>query len=630
MCLRISGELYLFLLLIPHMESSMNCTNHFDSLSKLYQPGRCNLHTIPKGIPHDTWHVSLCCNQITSLHSDVFSLISQCKTIALHQNKISSIQQGAFKNLKKLTLLFLQQNRIQAVKLGVFNDLVQCDTLYLDHNSISCVENNAFNVMKSLKLLSLYRNAISVIKNGSFTGLQSLQCLWLNDNSITHIEHGSFAGLNSLRELNLKFNKISVIEHGQFRDLFSCIILVLHNNLISSIQHEAFKTLESLEMLDLDQNKIVILKHGHFTGLSNLRTLKLGKNRIMVITKGAFHPLFSLNKMSLDQNLLTVLSPDLFHDLPHPLVLSLSSSPGSTWDCSSLCWLKYEEHHKTMRLEGIPTCAFHSDWKSLQCGNPGKFFFLQILCKVGKNVPPIFCDWMKNCNSFQQNSNDCDKSVTQPTSIQQVCVQNQVDSLSSWEVGTMGHTTQDPRWSTIVISHPYVREIQLGKTNQFVQVSFSELTCIGTSYFSFSNHSFADCCRRLQWHRSCILPKDSVQRTIWCFWHCFVQLQWKNNMSEQWDLDKHNSLCRWDLLMRNSPMVKMCWNRFPWILHQPQKQLSELTPDSVQNNWSGKAILRLKRQTPTNQPHYEENQSKSRTLPKTHLVHFKCSAARTK
>ncbi len=50
---------------------------------------------------------------------------------------------------------------------------------------------------------------------------------------------------------------------------------------------------------------------------------------------------------------------------------------------SSMCWLKHEEHHKTINLKQRPICHDGTNWTSIQCGDPGmafwKFLFHSIM-----------------------------------------------------------------------------------------------------------------------------------------------------------------------------------------------------------------------------------------------------------
>ena len=112
-----------------------------------------------------------------------------------------------------------------------------------------------------------------------------------------------------------------------------------------------------------------------FAGLCNLQEILLGQNQISHIEEGAFDSLVSLTYLHLYKNRLTTMNPDIFANVPrHPLVLHLSSTPGTNqWNCSSLCWLKHEELHGTVKWHdgSVPTCADPVNWLLLPCGVQG-------------------------------------------------------------------------------------------------------------------------------------------------------------------------------------------------------------------------------------------------------------------
>ncbi len=307
-------------------------------------------------------------------------------------------------------VVYLAGNEVTSIPDGVFSHLTQCNTLNLGYNKISALENLDFSGMGSLQSLWLGFNQISEIQSGVFVGLKKLTSLWLENNQISSSDAHAFSGLESLVVLVLKSNKLSVVEQRMFAGLKNLNEFNLDNNGIYSIADQAFRELQSLEVLHLSQNKISILPEGLFMGLKKLRQIILTDNQISVIQlrlfaglfqltdlslninqityieEGTFDSLFSTQTVSMEENRLTTLSPDVFLNLPRQRLQLFLSRPfafgTNMWDCSSLCWLKHEEHHGTIIWSqwvfngqprmAVPRCA-EGDWSSLQCGDPGKW-----------------------------------------------------------------------------------------------------------------------------------------------------------------------------------------------------------------------------------------------------------------
>ncbi len=312
-----------------------------------------NLNEVPHDIPADSLQVDLDENAITSLPAGVFSHLTQCTLLSLRHNKISSIEDQAFRGLGSLVELKLSVNKISVLQANMFTGLVNLTTLMLNLNNISLVDENAFRGLESLQQLSLFDNRISQVQPQMFLGLDNLMQLSLTNNQISKIHSGVFAKLNSLRELRLCCNMISILQSGMFSGLGDLMVVYL------------------------DRNEISVLNAGIFAGLKILNKLDLSKNKITHVGEGTFDTLYSIKRIYLDGNQLTTLMPEAFLNLPrNPLGLALSDPlEVNQWDCSSLCWLKYEEQHETIKwlLGKQPKCANGRDWNSIQCDNPGVF-----------------------------------------------------------------------------------------------------------------------------------------------------------------------------------------------------------------------------------------------------------------
>ncbi len=184
------------------------------------------------------------------------------------------------------------------------------------------------------------------------------------------------------KKVKLNGNSISRVPAGVFNRLTQCVSLKLDGNEISVIEKHALKGMINLNKVTLIRNKLSIIQQGSLSGLFYLQTLYLSDNQINTIEEGAFDSLHCLMEVWLMNNLLTTLSPDLFINtlrVKRPIRLTLSSHDAKTddWDCSSLCWLKHENWHRTisnqfMGVVANPLCAAGRAWESLQCGHTGE------------------------------------------------------------------------------------------------------------------------------------------------------------------------------------------------------------------------------------------------------------------
>ncbi len=331
------------------------CRNEYNSTSKIFYRSYWSIQEVPNDIPPEAVEVHLDGNAITFLAARAFSHLTQCWFLDLIYNKISSVDKNAFAGLQSLSTLRFSFNKMP-----------------------SFFSNEVSTELKWLKILFFGQNKLSVIEPGSFDHL--FHCVWfvLRANEITHLPVGLFVHMSKCQNLDLGYNQMSELEPGTFDGL------------------------QQLTGLHLEGNKLTILKPGIFRGLENLHNLHLDNNQIISIDQGAFDSLGSLGGLdslviadltlpmrrgiTLYNNNLTTLSQDLFINLPRPLFLVLRRETIysiSLWNCSSLCWLKHEEKHGTIKLRPLdtkqkawdpstPRCIEGVNWNSLQCGDPGE------------------------------------------------------------------------------------------------------------------------------------------------------------------------------------------------------------------------------------------------------------------
>ncbi len=246
-------------------------------------------------------------------------------------------------------------------------------------------------------IVNLHCNSITFISTGVFSHLTQCVHLNLSFNKISSLGSETFQGLVSLEDLWLRNNTISYINKNSFQGLLSLQNLTLSNNLIIVLDKDTFRGLGELQGLWLYNNKMSFIHRETFQGLVLLKELYLQNNQVSNIQQGALDSLFSLKILDLANNRLVSLDPNLFINLAkYPLELGLSRNVPETnanlWNCLSLCWLKNEEQHKTIRWRFgySPRCTAGVDWDLLQCSAPGEWMQRIIhfwLFDMGKTEP---------------------------------------------------------------------------------------------------------------------------------------------------------------------------------------------------------------------------------------------------
>ncbi len=213
-----------------------------------------------------------------------------------------------------------------------------------------------------------------------------------NRSSETSLER-SFCNLTEVpREIpskatfvNLYGNVITIVPAKKLSHLSKCVYLSLGDNYISVLHKGAFNGMKSLRTMILSCNRIYHIQYGLFTGLHNLQTLRMEENNITSIEIGSLDPLHSIKSIHLYKNKLKTLNPNTFINLPrkplHLILHVLRKVHINKWNCSSLCWLTYEQMHGTaiepQRIKNtiIPkcTCQQGEGCRSFHCSDPGKF-----------------------------------------------------------------------------------------------------------------------------------------------------------------------------------------------------------------------------------------------------------------
>nr|CAH8871574.1 unnamed protein product [Trichobilharzia regenti] len=228
--------------------------------------------------------LNLAYNQISVIHTDMFSGLPYLEELNLAGNPIRYIEEGSFRNLMSLRKLIIEGT----VKLtkninndtftrNVFKDLKDLQDLTLVGLQMHMLSTNVFSDLYQLRRLNLAQNLFNkvpvIFKHNSVDETNSsldilptestlmfpvvvktkLTHLNLSHNQITCLESNAFQYIYKLKHLVLNFNRITIIRRYAFKGLNSLQILELQGNPLALIQPYAFIPLRlSLEILFLD------------------------------------------------------------------------------------------------------------------------------------------------------------------------------------------------------------------------------------------------------------------------------------------------------------------------------------------------------------------------------------------
>ncbi len=206
------------------------CVRDYDATSRRYTAIYWGLTTVPRDIPRDALELYLGHNAIASLPTGVFSHMTQCRIVRLHDNKKRTVSAGAFDGLLDCVELDLYSNAITSLPARVFAPMPRLKKLSLFNNQLETIAKESFKGLKSLDFLHLGMNRISSIENAVFSEMSSLHTLYLSNNRLSIIAHGIFTGLHGLQELHLS-NPVTSVEPGALDPLYSLRWLTFYSRL---------------------------------------------------------------------------------------------------------------------------------------------------------------------------------------------------------------------------------------------------------------------------------------------------------------------------------------------------------------------------------------------------------------
>ena len=173
---------------------------------------------VPTDIPQESIKVNLEDNKITDLRSGIFSHLTGCTKLDIHNNSVATIEENAFTGMARL------------------------EYLYLYYNKMTFLQKSMFNGLNALTFLQIQDNLIETIPDGCFSDLINLQSLYLGGNRSSAISGKMWLELNNLKRLYLHSNKIVTLKPGALNHLPKLQRFLLHNNPLTTLSQTIFNS----------------------------------------------------------------------------------------------------------------------------------------------------------------------------------------------------------------------------------------------------------------------------------------------------------------------------------------------------------------------------------------------------
>ncbi|PVD33555.1 hypothetical protein C0Q70_04812 [Pomacea canaliculata] len=248
------------------------------------------LQFVPK-LPSTISKLDFSFNNLTQLHSDFFSNVTQLPSINLTGNGLSSIDQHAFRGLHNLTHITLDKNNLDFNSVRPVLNVSSLIHLRLCKNyKVTYIPDNIFLEfsLPRLRELIISGSSLRVLNMSVFKPLKKLVTLDVGNSDIQRIVGDILPLLNYLflNNNNIQDDFMQTCSNTN-ESLYPMLrYLSLKNNNIYSVDRNV--CLPNLEHLDLGHNTLHLLKTGGFLSLRKLRLLSLSDLRLKEIQPLAF------------------------------------------------------------------------------------------------------------------------------------------------------------------------------------------------------------------------------------------------------------------------------------------------------------------------------------------------------
>ncbi|CAH3165139.1 unnamed protein product, partial [Pocillopora meandrina] len=97
-------------------------------------------------------------NEVEDLPQEIFSNLTNLKTLYLSGNKLRYLPQGIFKGLKQLLIIEIVENEMTQVSVDNFKEIRQLKILYMQYNKMREIPSGFFDVLKDILRVSFDTN----------------------------------------------------------------------------------------------------------------------------------------------------------------------------------------------------------------------------------------------------------------------------------------------------------------------------------------------------------------------------------------------------------------------------------------------------------------------------------------
>ena len=294
--------------------------------------------------PKETTRLILSHSTIQVIPADVFSLLSNLRTLDLSTNLIRTLHNASFRGLTNLQVLNLNENEITYFPASIFNEMNSLETLTISGGQQKYVNLPTLpaNTVRNLRTLSLS------LKNGAlipkvYAQIPSLGTLDFFASHIGVIDRALLDGIRNSNIYSLSFrnDELSIIAPGTFSDMphlqsiLLCCNKVGLKESIAAIAHTYNSNIDTIVLDNVQKIGLSVLDEAEFCSpfWRKIRRLSVRDNNIIAYVATTGHCLEELREFDLSYNYISKVFPR-WSLLSPPKLCSINVSKHLGFICS--------------------------------------------------------------------------------------------------------------------------------------------------------------------------------------------------------------------------------------------------------------------------------------------------------
>ena len=258
------------------------------NLQYLYLQGNSITNFMPNTFQYNKQlkKLDLTYNKIFEIPDAKSVKLGNLKVLILFHNVIaaeSKLTPDSFKGYDMLESLELGNNNIYTIKDNIFSPLTNLKTMRLSYNQISYISEHGFAGLEKLEELNLSHNNIRTIMANIFQHTPKLNELDLTSNTeiITTLKGDVaefFKPLKNIKSLRLLATGLKAISYKIFYNLTELTSLSLSSNSLTALDPRLIQDQKYLQLLYLNTNNIKSISKGFLDNNSDLQQMIVSKN----------------------------------------------------------------------------------------------------------------------------------------------------------------------------------------------------------------------------------------------------------------------------------------------------------------------------------------------------------------